>query len=86
MNTQKCKLPDFPAFSEETNIIYEELQYMKCTELDPLTYTTVDNDIAYLKIDKQKLDQYYKSEQDIDCCYSYVHRRGSFYNPDVGIK
>lgn len=86
MNTKKCKLPDFPAFSNETREIYKEFPYQKCNGLDPLTYTTVENDVAYLHIDKENLDQYYNSEDEIDCCLSYVYRNGREEYPDVGIR
>lgn len=59
---------------------------MKCTELDPLTYTVVEDGVAYLRFNITSVDQYYRSEDEIDCCFSYVYRSGTIDEPDVGIR
>lgn len=86
INNEKCKMPNFPAFSEETNLIYKYLPYVNCTDLDLLTYTSVNNNTGYLHIKNENLDRYYAKNDTIDCCYSYVMRHGTIEYPDVGIK
>ncbi|XP_056637215.1 uncharacterized protein LOC130445544 [Diorhabda sublineata] len=86
INNEKCKMPNFPAFSEETNLIYKYLPYINCTDLDLLTYTNVVNNTAYLHIKNEYLDRYYAQTDTVDCCYSYVKRHGAAEYPDVGFK
>ncbi|XP_028146046.2 uncharacterized protein LOC114339588 [Diabrotica virgifera virgifera] len=85
INNEKCKMPNFPAYSEETNPFYISLPYINCTDSNLLTYTSVKNNTAYLHIDRDNLDQYYSTRDMIDCCYSYVRREGSENFPDIGI-
>ncbi|KAJ8938629.1 hypothetical protein NQ314_011409 [Rhamnusium bicolor] len=84
ISTDYCKIPNFPAFSEETNLTYIPQNYTKCSDFDLLTYTTVENNTAYLHIKKEN-EVHYSSGSELYCCYRYVTRKGSIDEPDVGI-
>lgn len=79
-------MPNFSAFSEETNRIFMSLPYVNCTDLSILTYTSVKNNTAYLHINEDYINQYYSPNDSIDCCYSYVRRKGTEDYPDIGIR
>ncbi|KAG5865513.1 hypothetical protein JTB14_023339 [Gonioctena quinquepunctata] len=84
IDTANCQMTYFSAFSEETNTVYVSLPYVNCSTLDLLTYTTIENNTAYLHIRKE-LFQYYGSKEDVDCCFSYVSRNGTPDEPDIGV-
>ncbi|XP_023018252.2 uncharacterized protein [Leptinotarsa decemlineata] len=85
IDTDECQIPNFPAFSQESLSSYVLLDYVRCSTLDPLTRTIVENNTAFLHLRTEVLDQYYKSKDEIDCCYSYVTRNGTNEEPDIGI-
>ncbi|CAG9865013.1 unnamed protein product [Phyllotreta striolata] len=85
IDNELCKMPNFEAISNETHNIFTPLPYVKCSDLDILTYTTVENNRAYLHINEKYIDQYYSIQDSIDCCFSYVRRNGTDRHPDVGI-
>ncbi|CAG9817110.1 unnamed protein product [Phaedon cochleariae] len=85
IDTSSCKMPLFDHFSEEANRTYMYLPPIKCSEFDSLTHVTVENNTAHLRIRKKYLNQYYESDEEIDCCYSYIMRAGTPDEPDVGI-
>ncbi|KAJ8938492.1 hypothetical protein NQ318_020808 [Aromia moschata] len=85
INTSKCKLPNFPAFSEETNRTHVPQNYTACTNVELLTYTKVVNNTAYLHI-KRDIELLYRSpDEELSCYYSYVTRNGSEEEPDIGV-
>ncbi|XP_072380415.1 uncharacterized protein [Diabrotica undecimpunctata] len=83
INNEKCKIPDFPVFSDDVKKYHTKLYYINCNNSQLLTYTTVENNTAYLHIDRKALDS---TSQAIDCCYKYVSRKGSKDRPDAGIE
>lgn len=85
MLTDECKIPYFPAFSEEAKEVFARQNYTSCTESELLSFTTVKNNIAYLKL-REENEIFHKSEEPLTCCYSYVTRNGSEEEPDVGFR
>uniref|UniRef100_A0A6P7FGG3 Uncharacterized protein LOC114330046 n=1 Tax=Diabrotica virgifera virgifera TaxID=50390 RepID=A0A6P7FGG3_DIAVI len=81
VNNEKCKIPDFPVFSEDVKPYYKKLHYHSCNHSQLLTYTSVENNKAYLHLDRTSLNS-----EKIDCCYKYVTRKGKKDEPDVGIE
>ncbi|KAJ8984808.1 hypothetical protein NQ317_013005, partial [Molorchus minor] len=89
VNSNKCKLPNYPVFSEEVNLTYYPQSYTSCTGMGLLTYTTVENNVAYLHVREENVAYYSSGDTDgptISCCYSYITRHGSEEDPDVGIR
>nr|CAH7722093.1 unnamed protein product [Callosobruchus chinensis] len=88
IDTAKCKLPNFPAFTQDTNATYLSLPYPEIQDSKILTYTTVHGNTAYLHINTTAVDEIFNkqlSRSNVNCYYSYVRRNGSELLPDVGV-
>lgn len=86
LNNNKCKIPDYQAFNNETIKYFEKRPYVNCSKRQLLTYIERQNNVATLKIRDEAISSYVNAKENLRCCYLYVRRSGTLLEPDRGIR
>ncbi|KAJ8931099.1 hypothetical protein NQ314_016035, partial [Rhamnusium bicolor] len=83
INTSNCRIPDIDPFNEEVIKYVVKQKYLRCTNLELLTYIDKSNGVATLSVNTSLLPLY--SSFEIICCYSNISRINYLHKSDNDI-